>query len=375
MSTRFAAALLAPVCLCAAAPAFEPHVIATGLDAGYQVVPFDVNRDGKMDLIALASRLNDLLWFEGPSWKRHVLASGLSRMINVAACGDAMVVAHAFENEPKRSIGIVSVLEPGEDRSKPWKVREIDRLTTSHRIRCASPEGPGQTIFVNAPLAGAKAEAPNYKDRVPLVFYRPGEWTRVTIDASNEGVMHGIFVHPWAGGQRDHILTASFSGIHDYWIDKKGQWQRVEIATGDPAPAPKSGASDIAVGYLAKRKFLASIEPWHGNQLVVYTEKRGVWKRNVIDDSLVDGHTVVTADLDGDGRQEVIAGFRGQGRSVYLYHSNDPRGERWFRTPLDQGGMAAAACAAADLNGDGRVDIACIGSATANLKWYENKGK
>ena len=34
--------------------------------------------------------------------------------------------------------------------------------------------------------------------------------------------------------------------------------------------------------------------------------------------------------------------------------------------------MAAAACAVADLNGDGRTDIACIGSATANLKWYEN---
>jgi hypothetical protein len=29
---------------------------------------------------------------------------------------------------------------------------------------------------------------------------------------------------------------------------------------------------------------------------------------------------------------------------------------------------------AADLNGDGRPDIACIGSATANLKWYENVG-
>ena len=42
---------------------------------------------------------------------------------------------------------------------------------------------------------------------------------------------------------------------------------------------------------------------------------------------------------------------------------------------LDEGGMAAAACAIADLNGDGRPDIVCIGSATANLKWYENLGR
>jgi hypothetical protein len=36
--------------------------------------------------------------------------------------------------------------------------------------------------------------------------------------------------------------------------------------------------------------------------------------------------------------------------------------------------MAASSCAIADLNADGRPDIVCIGSATANLKWYENKG-
>jgi hypothetical protein len=34
--------------------------------------------------------------------------------------------------------------------------------------------------------------------------------------------------------------------------------------------------------------------------------------------------------------------------------------------------MNAAACAAADLNGDGRIDLACIDST--RLKWYENRG-
>jgi len=36
--------------------------------------------------------------------------------------------------------------------------------------------------------------------------------------------------------------------------------------------------------------------------------------------------------------------------------------------------MAGAGCAAADFNADKRVDVVCIGSATANLKWYENLG-
>jgi len=40
---------------------------------------------------------------------------------------------------------------------------------------------------------------------------------------------------------------------------------------------------------------------------------------------------------------------------------------------LDDGGMGAAACAIADFNEDGKLDVACIGSATTNLKWYENR--
>jgi hypothetical protein len=34
--------------------------------------------------------------------------------------------------------------------------------------------------------------------------------------------------------------------------------------------------------------------------------------------------------------------------------------------------MSAAACAAADIDQDGRIDVVCIGTATQNLKWYRN---
>ena len=67
-----------------------------------------------------------------------------------------------------------------------------------------------------------------------------------------------------------------------------------------------------------------------------------------------------------------LLSHRGTGRSVYIYHSDDAKGKTWTRSTLDSGGMAAAACATTDLNGDGKIDIICIGSATTNLKWYEN---
>jgi len=70
----------------------------------------------------------------------------------------------------------------------------------------------------------------------------------------------------------------------------------------------------------------------------------------------------------------VIAGYRGTTHNLYLY-SYDAGSGTWLRRTLDSGGMGAGSCAVADLNGDGRPDVACIGFSTANLKWYENLGR
>jgi hypothetical protein len=225
-------------------------------------------------------------------------------------------------------------------------------------------------VVIDEALAAADAEAPDYRGNAPMVFYRPGEWKRQPISPQNSGLVHGIFIIDWDGDGRDEILTAGFDGIHLFKLAKDGKWTRTEIAKGDPAPWPKSGSSDIAVGYLGKTRFLAAIEPWHGNQVAVYTRRGAQWEREVIDASLNDGHTIQAADLNGDGMDEIIAGFRGQPRSVYLY-SYDAAAKRWTRSDLDKGGMGAAACAVVDLNKDGRPDIACIDST--RLKWYENR--
>jgi hypothetical protein len=365
--------------LTAAAPParFAEHTIATGLRGGYQVVAADLNHDGKPDLIALASGMPELVWFENPGWERHVIAGGMSRMINCAVVDSGaadgipdIMLASEFSNQAKDSIGLVSLLRHNGDPRQPWSVTEIDRLPTSHRLRVAHIDD-GKPVVVNAPLTGPNSVPPDYRDPTPLVFYRAGDWKRNFISQENSGVVHGIWIIDWDRDGRDEILTASFGGIHLFKLGKDGRWSRTEIAKGDPAPWPKSGSSDIAVGVFGKERFLAAIEPWHGNQVAIYREQRGKWERAVIDDSLVDGHTIITADLNADDRDEVIAGYRGQGRSVYVYYFD---ANRWTRSTLDDGGMGAAACAASDLNGDKRMDIVCIGSATANLKWYENRG-
>ena len=346
---------------------FVEHTIANDLKGGYQVVAADVNHDGRIDLIALASGQSDLVWYENPTWQRHVIAGGMRRMINLAYWNDQMVLASEFENDPKRSVGIVSLLVPNGDPRQPWNLKEIDRLSTSHRLRWADLEGNGKKVLVNAPLLGSTAQAPDYRGPVPLVLYRPEEWKREPLSDANQGVQHGLYVIDWDGDGRDAILTASFSGIDLYQFQKNHQWKRTELTTGRPALSPKCGSSDVAVGNVAGERFLAAIEPWHGNELAVYRHEQGAWRRVVIDDSLMEGHTIITANLDGDASDEIVAGFRGGGGSVLIYKA-DSKGS-WSKSVLDNA-IPANACAVADLSGRHRSDIACIGGSL--LKWYEN---
>ncbi len=352
---------------------FEKRVLADDLTGGYQVVACDVNGDGKLDLIALASDMTDLVWFENPTWERHVLARNLPHMINLACwtriphAPPILAVAYEFSMHPEESAGIVALLAPNGDPRQPWKATEIDRLPASHRLRWADIDGSGNKVLINAPLAAANARAPEYRGHVPLVYYRPGEWKRRLIGDAEQGVMHGIFITDWDHNGRDAILIGSFLGIHLYKFDLDGKWSRTEIAQGSPLPWPKSGTSDIAVGHLDSRdneRFLAAIEPWHGNEVVVYRRSGNSWRREVIDNTLSDTHTIETVDLDGDGNDEIVAGFRGKPYGVYIYRFD---GEKWNRETLDRGGVSAASCAIADLDGNGKPQIACIGQATHNL--------
>ena len=344
--------LLLPLLLLSADLHFTPHSIATDLKGGYQVVAADLNHDGRPDLIALASGMPELVWYENPGWQRHVITSGMTAMINLTVAGNAIVVADHFANDPSKSEGHVYLLEPGADANAEWTKREIDRIPASHRLRTMMLEG--KPVVINAPLADPATKPPEYRGHIPLVLYRPGIWKREPISTAEEGVMHGIYV------KKDLLYTASFLGIHTYRF-AAGTWQRKEIAKGDPAPWPKSGSSDVAVA----RRFTAAIEPWHGTQVVVYKGQR----RQVIDTSLKEGHTLEVVDFDGDGKEEILAGDRGVGGGVYVWRLVS---KQWVRQQMKGPSIRANSCAAADLNGDGRVDVACIGGATSNLIWYEN---
>jgi hypothetical protein len=247
--------------------------------------------------------------------------------------------------------------------------------------------------LVDVPLLGYGAKAPYYDVPAPVTWFETpepllrghisatetgkGEWVPHLIDESLR-VVHGVHIMDWDNDGREEILTASFEGVHLFHSTGTGgdlHWTKTRLTAGDQLSTPRRGASEISVGRLGGRRYLATIEPWHGEHVVIYTPGKpgDLWSRHPIDDSFIDGHALVCADLDGDGNDEIVAGFRGPGTSLYVYYAADASGLKWERQTLDSQ-MAASCVVTGDLNGHGRSDVVAIGASTANLKCYENLG-
>lgn len=379
---------------------FDRKEIDTSLGVGYAVALLDLNGDGKKDIIVVDTRR--VVWYENPTWKRRVIMENQTRADNVC------LAAHDIDGDGQIDLflgadwrpfdtakgGTLQWLKRGQTLEEPWTVHAIGEEPTLHRIKVADLEGTGQPRLLVGPLMGrGSSAAHNWMDGQPLrllAYSIPAHpasdrWNPEIIDASLH-VMHNFTPVPRPNGKGMDILTASYEGVHRLSRGDKG-WSKTKIGTGNQEkPDQNRGASEIKQGWLGKdRPIIATIEPWHGNQVVVYTPpadgKEDLWERQLIDEKLKWGHAVWFADLDGDGLDELIIGVRdqlsdraGERCGVRIYKTTDGQGKVWKRQLVDEGGVAVEDLACADLDGDGKIDIVAVGRATHNVRIYRNLG-
>jgi len=373
-------------------PRFQPHLIDR-LPRGYKIGTADIDRDGKLDVIGLATEPSSLVWYRNPSWEKYVLTSRAKEYIDLAPYDidqdgrTDMVIVNDFGMSRTSSGGLVHWLRCPQDPTQEWPIYAVGAEPTSHRVKWADIDGDGRKELVNAPIMGRDAKAPLWDVGVKLLWYEIPEpptqepWEPHIID-DQLTVVHGLSVVNWDNDGCDDILVASFEGIHLFQPRKVGDgisWTKTKLGVGEQVNQDKRGSSEIVAGKIGSesRRFLAAIEPWHGNNVVVYTSDSGsnaLWHRSVIDGTFNEGHALACADLDADGDDEVFAGYRGKGYSLYIFDCQDLTGEKWTRIALDEGDMAASGLDIADINSDGRLDVICIGTTTSNIKWYENLG-
>jgi hypothetical protein len=388
-----AAAGLAAVSLAGApvggAVEFRAHDIDTNYRGGYAVTVADFNKDGKLDVMANSLQVSEVAWYENPGWQRHVIVPEMQQVVNQAVSdidGDGIpevAFESSFAMQAANSQGLVWLARHQGDPRQPWTVDKIDAFPTSHHILWADLDGDGKKELVNAPLLGEKSVAPTYdQDHTPVFWYDQKTWKRHTITENIPGIIHRVRPVSWDGNKRDQLLVASFEGVALYRGTGTGENMKFEkelLSRGHEEKAPRLGASDVGVGKQNGKKFFATVEPWHGNEVVVYTESGGKWNRRVIFDKVSSGHEIAVVDLNGDGRDDIVANDNGTVNprnpnatpGVHVFYApEDPATGEWRYQRIEDK-LAMNSCVAGDMNGDKRIDLVCTGAGGA-VRWYEN---
>src|SRR5690606_28535297 len=100
-------------------------------------------------------------------------------------------------------------------------------------------------------------------------------------------------------------------------------------------------------------------------------------ERMVLEKNMAEGHGLVVGDFLGLGRDQVVAGWRAPNAygvvGIKMYIPFNPYWEAWDMYWVDIDGMACEDLVAADLDGDGKLDLIAAGRSTHNLKIYWNR--
>lgn len=362
-------------------PRFETQEIRADFGVGYAVTVADVNADRKPDILAISG--TQLVWFENPSWRAHVVLDGQTPRDNVT------VAPHDIDRDGRLDVALGATWKPSDTNAGgtlhwaspgatggagAWTLRDVASEPTLHRIRWANVDGTGDPELIVAPLHGRGTSPPDWAGVGPrLLALRPPKdpakepWPAELIDDSLH-ILHNFAVLDFDGDGDDELIAASREGLHLLERGRDGRWAKTRL--GDV------NAGEVKVGRVGGTRVLGVIEPWHGTTLAIYREParttRGPWTRQVIDETLTGGHAIGWADVDGDGSDELIAGWRDKEVGVALYRITSAT-ERPARVMIDAGGMAAEDLTIADLDADGRPDIIASGRRTANVRIYWNR--
>lgn len=365
---------------------FKGEVIDDQISIGYGVTTGDVDGDGKPDIL-LADK-KEIVWYKNPGektgkWIRYVIAKDLTEQDNVCIAardidGDGKVEVavgaqwNPSETKNSKQSGAVFYLAPGDNRTELWQPVRLHHEVTIHRMHWVKKTDETFQLVV-LPLHG-EGNVNGVGAGVKMIAFdvpenRKGLWGYDLVETDMH--MTHNFQPMEVPGRFAGLAVGSKEGVQvflngvDGWAPS-GNWM-----------VPGQGVGEIRMGTLGKNQlFSATVEPMHGNSLVVYSKDN----RTVLTDKMKEGHALACADFFGQGRDQIVVGWRNPNvadiMGVRMFVGMDTEGKKWQEYSLDDKiKIACEDLTVSDLDGDGDLDVVASGRSTHNVVIYWNQRK
>ncbi|MCA9117449.1 MAG: VCBS repeat-containing protein [Planctomycetaceae bacterium] len=370
----------------------------------YACAAADLDGDGDLDLTSSDAEPNSNLYLlrndgEGQFEQSFIQQFGghenhpirLERHAAGDINGDGLLDVVIVDNE---KWDIRWLENPGADSiARPWPLRRV----------CAAGELPGSYDVALADLDGdgdldVAASSWRFGNRFDW-FENPGTaaggqkehqtWQRHEV-ASEIGETRTIAIADFNRDGKPDLLGSSRTGGKIMWFSNSGQpaeghWQQHLIddstlypAHGHPVDMDGDGDLDVLMAF-GIAAGVANDSPeshqiaWYEN--VGQPGKGTSWQKHMIAPNWPQGFEAVAGDLDGDGDQDVVATRWNVPGGIAWFENTGSTDSSWKQHTLRAEWPNAVTVIIADLNGDGRPDIAANAERGANeLRWWKNLG-
>jgi len=349
-----------------ATPFFTIGNIGQGFTT-FNVFAADIDGDDDMDIISASN--STIKWFESngasdPSWTANNIDTGIGLAHSVFASdidgdGDMDIVSASMGDNT------IAWYENDGASDPSWTTNDIDtNLNGAHSVYAADMDGDGDMDIVTA----------SYANNTIAWYENDGttdpSWTRVDID-TNRGFAHSVFAADIDGDGDMDIVSASGSGDHIVWYENNGasdpSWTAAVIDTNAPDArfvfaADMDGDGDMDV---LSASYADDTIAWYendGNANPTFTAAD-------IATSADAATAVFAADIDGDGDMDILSASRND-NTIAWYENDGASDPSWTAADIDTDAGGANSVFAADMDGDGDIDII---SGSSKITWYETE--